>query len=650
MAYTCQLTEGSLAAINLMYTAAGTAGYSLLAGGIKIGRPEEHDTWGGQLEDKLVRSQDGKRVIPLELSLEGSDGVDMIDRINALQERLDHAKRYQTEGWGDPVYLNLSPNDSPYTVRFLVLKGVLDTDKFYELGREDADKLDSLPVILTCEAYWEGDDTGTLENYIDNPGFWRGAAPGDSWTEVNGGDVTSTIDTTIYEVMGRSLKQVYVVDNANDTGVISDAQTVVASTEYYFEARNYRVAGCDVLTAQVYDATHGAALAASVLTFNGATGAWVKDGVAFTTPAGCVSVQIELYCLAADSVAAGTAYWDAIYLEPRSDAPTGWISGRNLVNHLDAGADHLNVLCVTEIPGEREAEVKYTVRLDDQTSRLRLGKRTRSDPHNFIWHLTPCGAHTTAEGAAGGACAPGLIDALCRDSDKIVDATSPSGSRITVSFAGFQSMQPRCYWDITDDLTSYYGKFALYVIAKMSGGTDTATMEIGMTDETSHQGRRLLEGVGIDIKGISWSLYDGWQVWMFRIGTHDNDLFGTGNNWRIELWASTDGIPTDELHIAGAYLTPLDEGILVAGTGIMAVGADFIIKKMDGDRGAFAYSTATDTYYANLGAVGQYPLVNPKVENYIYLVSASPVWVLDDAFHVSLQYRPRGVFLRGSNP
>ena len=205
MAYTLTLTEGTLAAIDLMYST--TTGYSLLAGGIKIGRPEEHDTWGGQLEDKLVRSQDGKRFIPLKLSLEGSDGIDMIDRINALQERLDHAKRYHTEGWGDRVYLNFSPNDSSQTVRFLVLKGEIDTDKYMELGREDADKLDSLPVILTCGAYWESDTLYSLENYCPNPGFWRGAAPGDSWTEVNGADVTSTIDTTIYEVMRRSLKQ-----------------------------------------------------------------------------------------------------------------------------------------------------------------------------------------------------------------------------------------------------------------------------------------------------------------------------------------------------------------------------------------------------------------------------------------------------------
>ena len=233
MAYTCQLIEGSLAAINLMYTAAGTAGWSLLNAGIKINKPEVRETWGGRLGDKLVRREYGKREIPLELSLEGSDGEDMIDRINALEERLHHAVRYREDGWGDEVFLEFKPDDATYTVRFPVCSGGLDTDKYMQLGREDADKLDSVPVLLTCEAYWESDTTYTLENYIDNPGWWRGAAPGDSWTEVNGGDVTSTIDTDIYEVMGQSLKQVYIVDAVNNTGVFSDAQVVVADTEYY---------------------------------------------------------------------------------------------------------------------------------------------------------------------------------------------------------------------------------------------------------------------------------------------------------------------------------------------------------------------------------------------------------------------------------
>jgi len=372
MAYICQLTNGT-DSIDLQYNAIG---FSLLDRGIQIGHPQRVSLYGGQLELELVRTEDGKRHVPLALDVKGSTGQDLIDRVNELEAMLRDAASYHCDNTGTEVFLSVKIDDATYGVLLPVLEGEINTNDLYSKCSEPNSLITELPVMVTCEPYWEADATGRLENYIDNPGFWRGAAPGDSWAEVNAGDVASTIDTTIYEVMGQSLKQVYIVDAVNDTGVISDAQTVVASTEYYFEARNYRAAGCDVLTAQVYDATAGAVIATSVLTFNGATGAWVKDGVAFTTPVGCVSVQIELYCLAVNSVAAGTAYWDAIYLEPRSDAPTGWISGRNLVNHLDDDADHLNVVCVTEIPGEVEAEAKIGMGLtqDDAERKTHAGQ------------------------------------------------------------------------------------------------------------------------------------------------------------------------------------------------------------------------------------------------------------------------------------
>ena len=93
----------------------------------------------------------------------------------------------------------------------------------------------------------------------------------------------------------------------------------------------------------------------------------------------------------------------------------------------------------------------------------------------------------------------------------------------------------------------------------------------------------------------------------------------------------------------------LDEGHLFAGGALFAAGTDMIIKHMDGDRGLFAYGPVTDTYYPNLGTVGSYPLITPKVENYFYFVGITSTYTLDDTYGVSIQYRPRGVFLRGTN-
>jgi len=275
--YICRLIEGSEPAIDLMYNPG--LGASLRDVGIKVTEPDTKETWGGRLDNVLVRDDDSKRIMPCSLVIEGSTGQDLIDRVNALKRRLRHAARFRTEGWGDEVFLEFKIDDATHTVRFPVIKGSVDTSQLMKMTNEPNDLIDEVIVVLICEAYWEDDATYTLENYVDNPGFWRGTTPpGDSWAEFDpAANLTLAWETTIYEVMGNSLKQVYVVDAVNDTGVISDVQTVVASTAYYFEARNYRVTGCDTLTAQVYDISNGAIIAASVLTFNGNVDEWVKE-------------------------------------------------------------------------------------------------------------------------------------------------------------------------------------------------------------------------------------------------------------------------------------------------------------------------------------------------------------------------------------
>ena len=659
MPYVCQLTNLT-DSIDLQYNALG---FSLLDRGIQIGHPQRVSLYGGRLELELVRTEDGKRYVPLALDVKGSSGQDLIDRVNALEAMLRDAASYHCHKTGAEVFLNVKIDDALEGVLLPVLEGEINTNELYSKCSEPYDLITKLPVMVTCEPYWEADATGTLENYIDNPGFWRGAAPGDSWAEANGGDVTSTIDPDVWEVMGRSLKQVYIVDAVNDTGVISDAQTVVASTEYYFEARNYRAAGCDVLTAQVYDASNFAPIAASVLTFNGATGDWVKDGVAFTTPVGCVSVQIELYCLAADSVAAGTAYWDAIYLEPRSDAPTGWSSGRNLVNHLDTGAghaDHLNVVCVTEIPGEVEAECDIVATYTDAAlgvNNIYVAQKVGNDPSGFVWQFTPCGMYTTAEGGAGGACTPGYTDVLCIDSDKIVDANAPSGSRIEVDFATDQTMRLRCHFSVTADFENYRGTYQLAVLCKKAAGADTVKMKMRALQDVvgNTQGYVVSRTVQTEVDATAWGLLSGWQILSFPIGQH-GDTWDTGNRWRIELYASiSGGAAWDALMIGGACLVPLDSAYLICESPTYSgapAGIDYHIKDMDGERGVFPYDSTNARYYSSISAVGAHPQLAPTVENWLYwaykLLGAT--LVITPTLRVALTYRPRGKFLRGSNP
>jgi len=299
------------------------------------------------------------------------------------------------------------------------------------------------------------------------------------------------------------------------------------------------------------------------------------------------------------------------------------------------------VLCVTEIPGEVEAEVRYALDLDDNTRYARIAKRTRDDPHDYIWEFNGVDAHTTTTDPV-----------YCIDSSLAADATAPGGQRVTVTFAGDQTMQRRCFWPVTSDLVSYYGKFIAFVIAKMEGTTDTATLKVYLRDESNYIGGELTR----DVSGTTWRLKDGWDVLCYRVGTWDDDLFSAGNDFELQIYASTDGTPTDYLHIACAFLVPVDEGLIAAGGATLltaAVGPELYIKDLDGDRGAFAYmGGAFDTYLPNQGMIGNFPFLSPEVENWLYFVLTHTMdgYTFDDSWKVSLTYRPRGIFLRGSNP
>jgi len=669
MAYVCQLIEGTETAIVLY---ADAPGYGLLDQGLKLNDPEIKEIWGGYLETELVRSDEGKRLIPLKLDLQGSTDNNLIDRVNALEKRLRHARRFHIEQYGDEVFLEFKLDNATHTVRFPVISGYIDKTGLMSKCALGDSRITELPVLLVAQSYWEDDSTYSLENYVENPGFWRdnpaGAvptAPGESWAEVNGVDVVSTFDEIHFEVMGRSLDMVISPDAVNDTGVQSDNITVVASTQYYFECRCYHTAGADDLTARVYDVSNAAVIAASVLTFDNQDDAWEKLGVAFTTPVGCVLVRIEILRLAANSTAGDKTYRvDAVYLDQRSDAPTGWCSGRTILNHMDNGADHLNTLCVTEIPGEVDAELKLNVTMVGIQTELYTARRVRNNVYNFIWQLLGTDAFTEFE-TGGAPCVPGNIGATCNDSDKTADATAPGGCRVDVNFAVTQTMALRCYWRVPTKLSDYDGKFALIVMAKATGTTDTINMETRAYQDVATSGYWDQDGIvkqQIPVPTVEdWALIDGWALYSFPIGTHDNDLWDSGNRWVIEVWAehiSGNGI-NDTLQIAGAYLVPVDDSYFIAGRNAIPASANSIwsIKDMDGDRGVFIYSAATNRYYSNLGGAGIYPALMPEDENWFYFIlggrgssTARSEASIGDSATVSVDYRPRGIFLRGTNP
>lgn len=655
--------------IDLQYNV--DAGFSLLDRGIQPGRPERVSLYGGRLELELVRQEDGKRRIPLRLIVEETDGENLIDRVNALEEMLDHAARYHKDDWGGEVFLVFKIDDATHNVWFPVLEGEIVTDRIYEIcGGEKHDMIKDLPVLVTCGPYWESDFTYDLFNILDNPGFeeWNDGicdSEPDCWTlyeNITGGTgenyqetdkVTEGCEALRIEVNGLII--------GNYKGVGQDlgaggSNRLRADTEYILLAwvQNDTITGGRV---SVYvEGTDTGIFLPRALDSGVANADYTLYSCQFTPNALDVAGNIWIYAIIRTITppCTGIAHIDKMLVMEASNVPTGWMSSSYLTNHYDRDANEINFLSVCDIPGETEAECAITATVSEEGTLYHVARRTRHEPCNFPWQLLACDAYTHSEPGAP-PCTPNLIDNVtCFDSDKIGDGNSPCACHIRVDFNAAQNMQTRAYWPITTNLTNHQGKFTVAVLCRKTGATDTINMQIRMYQDTAFWRQGAV--VKIDVPtATDWELLYGWQTMSFPIGSHDDDLWDTGNQWVLEVAAEnlSDGAHADNLLIAGAYLIPLDEGHLVAGSNLFDVVANssLTVQDMDGDKGAFPWDTALNTYYSNVGAVGKYPVLTPEIENWFYFILADFNEVnIDDNATVSIEYRPRGIFLRGANP
>ena len=662
--------------IDLYYRAADD--WSMLNQGISINDPAIKEIWGGELEDKLVHRSEGKRVIPMELNLEAASADSLIDDVNGLEEMLRHAARYRIDGWGGEVFLQFKTDNATHYVWYPVITGRIDKRNLMKKCCSD-EVIDSVPATIICEAYWESPFTYDLSNLLDNPGFeeWNAGicdSEPDCWTDhesLAAGTGTNQQETDTVEEGCEALRiEVAGINNADYKGVYQDLGAAAGSGRVSDDVEYTLLAWV-----QNEAITNGVIQVYAVGSVSGTLGTAISSGAAnadytmyecqFTPSGGDAAGNVYIFARILGTVngCSGIAHIDKMLVMEGSNVPTGWMSSSYLTNHYDRDPNTVNFFSVCDIPGEVDAECDVMLTMDDTEGEIYVSQRTRNQPCEFIWQLIPCEAHTTAEGGVGGACQPGLTDAACIDSDKIIDASAPSGSRIEISFAN-QTMQQRCYWDIgldalARDLISYYGKFAVILLCETSGNTDTIGIKVrGLENGLGPaMPAHIIAQTTTTAPANEWNMVTGWSILEFPIGTHQDNRWDAGNFWRISVYAETDGVPTDTLYIAGAYLVPLDERYLVAGDDLgQAFGStmDVHIHNLDGDRGVFPHSFTTNRDYSNVGAVGQYPQLVPEIQNWLYFILAnigtqSDVDITDTAT-AAITYRPRGIFLRGTNP
>jgi len=606
----------------------------------------------------------------MELNLESADADTLIADVNGLEEMLRHASAFRTEGKQSgysEVFLQFKTGDATHSVWYPVLCGQIDKTALMKACGSDR-LIDKVPVIIMCEAYWESLYTYDLENLLDNPGFeeWNDGicdSQPDCWTNmvsITGGSGTNNQETEVVEEGCKALRiEVEGINNNDYKGVEQNSTARVrAYSEYTLLAwvQNEDISAVADIRVDAY--------APAVRTMCTAISSGLPNAeytlysCQFTPDLTDIAagIIIRAYIDATATPCTAQARIDKMLVMETSNVPVGWMSSSYLTNHYDRDPNEVNFLSVCDIPGEVDSELRLDLVSDGALTTLHLAKRTREKPCNFIWQLLPCDAYTEAE-SAGPPCNPNLVHALAKDSDKLIAGTSPCGCYVDVDFALVQNMAVRCWWEIKpaiiEQLESYSGKFAVAVLADKSMDTDSVHMQVYAYADHSF----FLQGQIINqvVLPADWGIISGFSVFSFPPGAHDRQQWDQGNEWRIGIRASITGAaPWDHLMIAGVLLIPLDEAYCVAGAGFeLSIGDEISISDLDGIEGMLAIAdTGVDRrFYSNIGYVGKIPGLTPKVENYLYFLWRDDIGtIIANTMKVTARYRPRGIFLRGTNP
>jgi len=655
----------SMTEIDLLFRA--TDDWAILDQGISINDPAIKELWGGELEDQLVRREEGKRVIPMELHLLSADADTLIDDVNGLEAMLRHAAAFRTEGkrsgYGE-TFLQFKTDNATHYVWYPVIAGRIDKRNLMKKCNSEQE-IDNVPATIICEAYWESLFTYDLSNLLDNPGFeeWNNGicnSQPDCWTDYQtagaAGENQQETDTVEEGCEALRIELIAAAAGLYQGVTQNIGARVRADTEYTLLARVQNEA---IVNGKLYVFVEGAAAAVR--------GTAINDGLAradytlvscqFTPLTGDIAanVHIRVRLEAVGGACTAIAHIDKMLVMESSNVPTGWMSSSYLVNHYDGDAGHINYLSVCDVPGEVEAECEIEFHPVATLSGAHIIRRSIDNPCNMLWQLTPCNAATKLETGAGGACTPGNTDAFLFDSDKVIDATSPDGSHINVDFLTAQTMETRAYWHLTQNLGDYKGAYQFLLLCKKTLDTDTVKVKIGAFSGVagSSQGYVVSQEAETAVAG-DWNLMSGWNLLSWPVG-ESLDLWGAGNYWSLRVEASIDGAaPWDNLQIAGAYLALLDERYVIAGSPISAdMGANdtIYVRDLDGKRGYFSYDGPQDRHDPNRGYVGRLPALEPSIENWFHFAFVKVNTVdIDEGATVSVTHRPRGIFLRGSNP
>jgi len=512
-------------------------------------------------------------------------------------------------------------------------------------------------IVMEIEHLAPLGEPETLRNLCPNPSFeWDTDNDGlaNDWAEfgttANQGTAIVAVDNA-YGMYGQKLTLTDAI--TTPTGVQNTPTIAVAAqTEYHLKVWVDNSDNTNPLYVQVWDSTGSAWIATSKLTFAaGAAGA--QQSVSFSTPAGCVAVQVMAYWANGAATAGDVAVVDGVYLGLKGNrAPQAWSSYWRIENHEDGphsapangdnrkyaySTDH-NWVDVADVPGECEAVLDTTIQLtiNSDVNNLIAGRRTAENPWRpWLW-LQAEKATTYTDGAAWS------VD---------VDAGASGNPDLNVRDKVLNNTFHMLYWSNPweANIRSWWGQYRPFLLLKRLGNAVDLTVTF-FTGSYEYQ--------YIDVQSVTAAVYNGWSVIrgpVLRLPGNRPSLDYIGNQY-VGMMLTT-GSSTEEIRFDGLLLVPVDEswGELVEvqlGNWQEATGDRYVMSGLTGN--AYVRDASNSLYFQPIADEGLLDALVPhQPQRLSYLLTRRyessgvkyELWDANNEMGVTLTYRPRWLSL-----
>ena len=392
------------------------------------------------------------------------------------------------------------------------------------------------------------------DNLLSNPGFETAGGGTDvwaDWTEIFA-DGAIANETTIVHAGTDAAK---ITAGASVNTYVFQAITVTPETNYIlrFWTRGDGTYGGRY---RIRDVTGAADIVAQAAT--GVTGAaYVEFLKEFTTPAGCVSVAIYLYCPGTNT---GIVYFDAtnaVAVETNTSSDGMYVQNKP---YIELSSDILK----GDIPpmvnlrlwnaGQHPANASSDARAWN-VSKVIVGAKTNYT--GFDSHLNASGGGLPADWAVSYD-----TDTTGNAESSNADPNTPGGYYAECTFAA-TAQKTRVTFVGADLMDAYRGEYKAFLRAEQVGGTDgniSVALQIRMGSTDAGMPARLGELVDLSTHDKGYEIIDLGQFSIPFHETADTDFKNMDIVFEIQ---AVQNAPSTQLRMADLILIPVDEWSVV---------------------------------------------------------------------------------------